>query len=66
MATMHKPGTNFINRRQMLARSSTGFGLMALSGLMADPAFAGTAAVNRKRRAAKAKKVIFCFMSGGG
>ena len=62
---MKNPFQNQFNRRQMLARSSTGFGLMALSGLMADPAFAGLAATNRQRRPAKAKNVIFCFMSGG-
>ncbi len=52
-----------LSRRQMLAQSSTGFGLMALSGLLQ--------AEQRKSRhplahsAPKAKNVIFCFMSGG-
>ena len=54
------------SRRELLRRASTGFGLVALSGLMASPAFAGlarrTGAARPRRRA---KRVIFCFMSGG-
>ena len=29
------------SRREMLRRTSTGFGMLALSALMADPAYAG-------------------------
>ncbi len=59
---------NSISRRQMLAQTSTGFGLMALTGLMADPSFAvdnGMDELSQTHHPAKAKHVIFCFMSGG-
>jgi len=60
-----------LSRREVLRRTSTGFGMVALAGLMADGAVgAGTAAVESAgprppRFAPKAKNVIFCFMSGG-
>ncbi|MEM7454405.1 MAG: DUF1501 domain-containing protein [Planctomycetota bacterium] len=57
-----------ITRRQMLAGTSTGFGMLALSGLLADKSFAGIALPDERpvlSHAAKAKHVIFCFMSGG-
>jgi hypothetical protein len=44
----------------MLASSSTGFGLVALSGLLA-----AENAPSKPPRKAKAKRVIFCYMSGG-
>ena len=50
-----------MTRRQMLACCSTGFGAVALSGLM-RPAMAATGAPHFE---AKAKHVIFCYMSGG-
>jgi len=55
----------------MLGQSSTGFGLMALAGLLGDRAFAadGKAAESTGAKppdfAPKAKNVIFCYMSGG-
>jgi hypothetical protein len=52
-----------LNRREMLARCSTGFGMLALQGLMATPAFAGTARQPHFRP--RAKHVILCYMSGG-
>jgi len=52
-----------LNRREMLASCSTGFGLMALQGLMASPAFAGAA--QRSHFRPRAKHVILCYMSGG-
>ncbi len=55
---------NYINRREMLRRCSTGFGLMALSGLMSEKTFAGTAAP-APHFTPRAKNVIFCYMSGG-
>ena len=61
---MKKP----MNRRQMLAQSSTGFGLMALSSLMADRAYAEPQPKDdlpQTHHAPKAKHVIFCYMSGG-
>lgn len=60
---MHDP---HYSRRELLRRSSTGFGLVALAGLMARPSFAGlvrSQAPAPPRR--RAKHVIFCFMSGG-
>ncbi|HEX9794428.1 MAG TPA: DUF1501 domain-containing protein [Planctomycetota bacterium] len=44
----------FPSRRDLLRRTSTGFGMLALSGLMA-----------RRPEVARARHVIFCFMSGG-
>ena len=41
-------------RRQILAHASSGFGLVALNGLLAAPA-----------PSARAKSVILCYMSGG-
>lgn len=67
----------FLSRRRMLAECSTGFGAVALAGLMADAGHAtpagtpsaadlpGGAALDRLHHPAKAKHVIFCFMSGG-
>ena len=58
-----------MTRRQMLAGSSTGFGLLALQALMADPIFGATVPraerSNRPALIPKAKHVIFCYMSGG-
>ena len=49
------------SRRQLLANASTGFGMVALAGLMQ-----AESPVNRaKRFAPKARSVIFCYMSGG-
>jgi len=52
--------TNTMNRRQMLSKSSTGFGLLALQGLIGQSqVFASPHYTPR------AKSVIFCYMSGG-
>ena len=48
----------------MLNQCSTGFGALALSGLMADQSFAGLANA-ATHHAPKAKHVILCYMSGG-
>jgi hypothetical protein len=59
------------SRRQMLQKCSTGFGAVALSGLLAETAqtapidLPAGAALKRAHHAPKAKHVIFCFMSGG-
>lgn len=50
-------------RREMLWSASGGFGLLALSGLMAEPGYAGLATDARFKP--RAKHVIFCFMDGG-
>jgi hypothetical protein len=63
-----------LSRRAMLAQASTGFGLVALSGLLgatrAFPALSTTAAPTAftprpPHHRPKVKSVIFCFMSGG-
>ena len=55
-----------LSRRDMLTQCSTGFGMMALSSLMANKAFAGLASDdNGLHHAPKAKHVVFCYMSGG-
>ena len=56
------------SRRQVLKRTSTGFGLVALSGLLAEHSEAGRSEVDHAQlphHAARAKRVIFCYMSGG-
>src|SRR5687768_3606866 len=56
-------------RREMLAASAQGFGLLALAGLLADDAAASPQSspglLSRPHFAPKAKNVIFCFMDGG-
>lgn len=57
-------------RRQMLATSANGFGLLALSGLLSDTAQAEQPAINANQHRgphfpSRAKNVIFCFMDGG-
>ena len=47
----------------MLTQCSTGFGMLALQGLMANSAFAGT--LRRSHFKPRAKHVILCYMSGG-
>jgi hypothetical protein len=52
---------NYImNRRQMLSKCSTGFGLLALQGLVGQNQL-----IARPHFTPKAKNVIFCYMSGG-
>jgi hypothetical protein len=54
------------SRREFLKRSSAGFGLLALSSLLADDAYAGLAPdAPGPHFAARAKNVIFLFMDGG-
>ena len=52
--------TNTMNRRQMLSKSSTGFGLLALQGL-----FGQSQVLASPHYTPRAKSVIFCYMSGG-
>jgi hypothetical protein len=58
-----------ISRREMLARSSGGFGAIALAGLLADQQAAAAAvdplSPQRPHFAPKAKRVIFLYMTGG-
>ena len=53
-------------RRDLLRQTSSGFGMLALRGLMAEPGFAGlTDDARVAHHLPRAKHVIFCFMSGG-
>lgn len=52
-----------LTRRDALAKCSTGFGLVALSGLLHKQAQA--AKIGVPHFAPRAKNVIFCYMSGG-
>ncbi len=57
-----------ISRRQMLRQSSTGFGMLALAGLMADPSHAADnnpLAPKSPHFMGQAKRVIFLCMRGG-
>ena len=57
-----------ISRRRMLQACSTGFGAVALNALFAETARSELpvgAALEKPHHPAKAKRVIFCFMSGG-
>ena len=71
---LHHPGArSFLTRREMLRQTSTGFGWLALSALMADTAYAGLSQVSGDGPLAskapdfapRVKNVIFCYMSGG-
>jgi len=69
----HPNSCPFLTRREMLRQTSTGFGFLALSALMADRGYAGLAqqaldgplAVKPPDFEPKVKNVIFCYMSGG-
>ncbi len=55
-------------RRTMLQQCSLGFGSLALAGLLADKSFGATAAAAKPpgpHFRPRAKRVIFCYMSGG-
>ncbi len=51
-----------ISRRDMLRRCSNGFGMLAASSLLSEDLLAQG---RRPDFPAKAKNVIFCYMSGG-
>jgi len=53
-----------LSRREMLAASANGFGLVALSGLLAESRLSA-AESTPPHFAPKARNVIFCFMDGG-
>ena len=64
------PINSMFSRRQMLTRFASGFGMLGLAGLLADEARADDAAddplaVKAPHYPAKAKRLIFLFMSGG-
>ncbi len=59
-----KPAGRGMSRREMLRRCSTGFGMMALAGLMAQKAFGAIRPPGPDFKP-RARNVIFCYMSGG-
>ncbi len=52
-------------RREMLARSGTGLGLLGLAGVMTDAADVDPLAPKKSPLPAKAKRVVHLFMNGG-
>ena len=52
-----------LSRREMLKSSANGFGMVALSALMADRTYATT--TGESHFPGRAKNVIFCFLDGG-
>ena len=53
---------HILNRRDMLTRCSSGFGLLALQGMLGSQSALAATQTHFKP---KAKSVIFCYMSGG-
>jgi len=56
----HRQGPE-LNRRQWLARSSAGFGTLALRSLMAEDVEGSTGLIGAPHYPARAKRVIFSF-----
>ena len=61
---------SILNRRRMLRHFANGFGMLGLAGLLADECRDSAAAdnplaVRKPHYPAKAKRLIFLFMSGG-
>lgn len=59
---------NPVTRREMLASTANGFGMLALSGLFAKSGMADTGSqipLPKPHFRSKVKNVIFCFMDGG-
>ncbi|MBS0204820.1 MAG: DUF1501 domain-containing protein [Planctomycetes bacterium] len=67
----HLNRSHSLSRRRLLQSCSTGFGAVALAGLIGNRAYSATvtlppgAALPKTHHLPKAKHVIFCFMSGG-
>ena len=54
-----------LSRRKLLQSSASGFGSVALAGLLGEEAKAGALAARLPHFPAKAKRIIFLFMHGG-
>ena len=56
-----------LTRRELLRKGSQGFGALALTALLRDPAFAGSplAALPEPHHRPRARNVIFLYMDGG-
>ncbi len=73
--TAHSPALRRLSRRAMLRQCSSGFGMIALAGLMANRAFAEPAQAPTSSKGSeyapglhfppRARNVILCYMSGG-
>ncbi len=61
---MRKPAIDSFSRREMLRRTSMGFGSLALSSLLAEDGRADSTGARAPHFPPKVKSVIFCFMSG--
>jgi hypothetical protein len=59
------PQTGLLNRRQMLGRMATGFGMVGLAGMLGPQMFAGESPLRQPHFAPRAKRVIFLFLNGG-
>src|SRR5258708_20839898 len=64
MWTESNCGTALLNRREMLSRMCTGFGMVGLAGMLGPNVFASSAS-GAPHFTPKAKRVIFLFMNGG-
>lgn len=54
-----------LTRREVLKQAANGFGMLALSTLMADEAYAGLVQATKPHFKPQVKNVILCFMPGG-
>ncbi len=64
MWTELEPKSSLLNRRQMLSRMCSGFGMVSLAGML-GPNILGETVSGAPHFAPKAKRVIFLFMNGG-
>jgi len=62
-----RTGGRQLSRRELLQRSASGFGIVALAGLLAENGRAAPAGASARppHFPARAKNVILCYMSGG-
>ncbi len=58
-------GRSVVSRREWLSNASNGFGMLALSSLLADQARSDSGSTQGDGHPAKARNVILCFMDGG-
>lgn len=57
-----------VSRRALLQGSATGFGWLALRGMLGEQSVAGatgSSTASRTHRSPRAKNIVFCFMDGG-
>jgi len=65
---MNSPFRSPLSRREMLRQCSLGFGSLALAGLLSDRSYGALTPDGKPMGphvAPKAKRVVFCYMSGG-